>query len=1051
MRAYRQWIAVVVTVILAMSFSNDHSSASAEEQAYKLKPKYLINNFNFDMMAATVTEDEHNFETIGHFRTSKDFDVMYWEAEDVHSHPELKYPTDPDYTNIVLEYEYEISGDAVSMDQTPAPTLTVVTTEDRAYYVRLWNYVVNRPQEIWEQAMSEELEVDYAFPVGRAAGTATGSRGQIKIDFNNLYAGWEPFIQEELDGEGTVWTPNPEWVKVPVNQIKRLEWAFVPQEYDYDEEETIYFTESKPFKVRFENWHVSGNTFLINEKPVAPVGKVRISDGYDDSYNLTPERIVSDYSRLGFGGIVDFYVGASHYYDKRYNGQDGMELIQEHPFNQAFASWYGSYVKLLAERNTQVVASISMESVDAPASWWQRTWDGMAAETLWSPTPKLLSFANAEVKAFYQKYVLGLAEIHEKHQQVPIIQLGEPWWWYMDSLPGSPPTFYDQATRNMYEQQFGHPMHEFHSVYDSKSGHESMLNWLSAQNGNFSLMLRDTLKGAYPTGQFTVLLFIPTVVDPELAPPMMGIVNLPIEQWKYPNLDFFMIEDYDYIIANNMEKHRQALTVAQRRLNYPPGSIHYLAGADSTNNDSIWKNIDQAISDGISMNFAEVYLWAYPQVKQRGWKQPTIIKSSLPPGLQKEAAQVSLSSEQADSIIYTIDGREPSLTWGQLYDGTPIPITKDTRVRAAAVKGGEVSAPVYFDYLLDRTHYKYDHSNRLQWQTFFQDDQKYRLSYTYDTNGNEMKSTANKIYNMWGDQNIIPVMSDNISPDGMASASSYFGDNYAPYKAFDHLDLEQSWVTNGVVEGWIAFKFPSPKQVISYKILPRNEITAISASPKSWTFEGFDGTRWNVLSAETNVTDWKLRDFKTFNVQTAGSYSEYRINITQNNGYWYTSIGEVEMTEGDEIGTIEHNIIPAMNSNESVYGTASASSEFGPSYAAYKAFDHFDSEQSWITNGSIQGWLSYQFPLPKLVRSYKITPRYDSSTLASAPRSWTLEGFNGTNWRVLSTETDVSNWQVSEPRTFTVQSPGIFSKYRLNIIDNNGHWWTSIGELEMMQ
>ncbi|WP_176835549.1 MULTISPECIES: chitobiase/beta-hexosaminidase C-terminal domain-containing protein [unclassified Paenibacillus] len=998
-----------------------------------------------------MTEDEHHFATMGNFRTSKDFDVMYWETEDIHSHPDLKYPSNPDYTNVLLEYEYEISGDAVPMDGTPAPTLTVVTMDNQAYYIRLWNYVIDRPQEVWEQGISQELGISYSFPANRTAGTGSGSAGKIRIDFNNLYAGWEPFIQEEIAENEFAWIPNPEWVKIPVNQIKRLEWAFVPQEYDYNEEEIFYFSESKPFKIKFNNWHVYGQSFLMDEKPIPPVGKVRISDGYDDSYNLTPERLVSDYSRLGFGGIVDFYVGASHYYDKHHNGQNGMELIQEHPFNTAFSSWYSSYVKLLAQRNIKVVASISMENVDAPPSWWQRAWDGQAAETLWSPTPKLLSFTNAEVRSYYQKYVLGLAEIHADHQQVPIIQLGEPWWWYMDSLPGSPPTFYDQTTKDLYQQQFGQPMHEFHSAYDSISGHETMLNWLSAQNGNFSLMLRDTLKGGYPNGQFTVLLFIPTVVDPELAPPMMGIVNFPITQWQYPNLDFFMIEDYDYLIANNMEKHRQALTVAQRKLHYPANQIHYLAGADSTNNDSIWKNIDQAISDGINMNFAEIYLWAYPQVKQRAWTQPSLIRTNVAPGLLEEETEVSLSAEHADSILYTVDGREPSMHAGQLYSGTPIPIAKDTRIRAAIVKDGSVGKPVSFDYLLNRAQYKYDASNRLQWQTFFQDEQKYRFAYTYDANGNQSKRTVNKIYNLWGDQNIIPVMSQNISPDGTASASSYFGDNYAPYKAFDHLDLEHAWITNGVAEGWLAFQFPTPKQVVSYKILPRNEITAIQASPKAWTFEGFNGIRWNVLATETNVTDWSLREFKSFNVQNVGSYSDYRINIQQNNGHWYTSIGEIEMTEGDDAGTIEYNIIPAMTGNESAYGTASSSSEFGESYAAYKAFDHVDSEQSWITNGTVEGWLAYHFPLPKLVRSYKITPRYDSSTLASAPKTWTLEGFNGTNWRVLSTETDITDWQVSMPKTFQVQNPGIFSKYRLHITNNNGHWWTSVGELEMMQ
>ena len=37
-------------------------------------------------------------------------------------------------------------------------------------------------------------------------------------------------------------------------------------------------------------------------------------------------------------------------------------------------------------------------------------------------------------------------------------------------------------------------MYEFHSSTEDMTGHEDMLEWLSNKNGEFSLMLRDTLK-----------------------------------------------------------------------------------------------------------------------------------------------------------------------------------------------------------------------------------------------------------------------------------------------------------------------------------------------------------------------------------------------------------------------------------------------------------------------------------------------------------------------------------------------------------------------------
>jgi hypothetical protein len=1046
MKSLLRSFVVTTFLLLGVCVGGYLSYAEGEEVAFKLKPKYLINNSNFEMISATVTEDANTFNVVGNFRTNKDFNMMYWESEDKHSHPDLKYPTIQDFTDVILEYDYTISGNAARMNEDIAPTMTIVTNDDQYYYVRLWNYVIDRPKEHMETEVGNMLGIDYLFPVSRTPGYSTGINGKIQIDFNNLYAGWEPFIEQTSEEGEVSWIPNPEWVRVPVTNIKAIQWVLVPQQYDNEGENMEYLSGSLPFEVKFSNWNVYGNQFLMNEKEYAPVGKVRISEGYDDSYNLTPERIVGDYARLGLGKIVNFYVGASHFYDKQQDQSNELTLIKEHSFNLAFENWYDSYLDQLSKIDTEVIASISMENVDAPSSWWQRTWDGNAAMTYWLPSPKLLSFTNSEVKDYYNQLVLSLADMSHKHNMTPIVQLGEPWWWYMDSLPQSPPTFYDQSTKALYQSEFGKPMHEFKSVNEPIDGQEEMLKWLGDQNGNFALMLRDTLKNAYEEGQFTVLLFIPTVTDLDYAPKMMNIVNFPVEQWKSPNLDFFMIEDYDYLIDNNMEKHRQAMTIAQRKLNYPAEKIQYLAGADSTNNDLIWKNIDQAINDGLNMNFSEVYLWAYPQVKIRGWHLPVIIDSTVSPGLQKsQSIQVHLSSDNAEQIVYTLDGREPSNIVGESYTGSPIEISEDTKLKAAVVNNNVVSNTVEFNYIFERQQYSYSPDNRLQWVTFYSDEQKYRTSYVYDLNGNQLKQNTTKVFNLWTDRNIIPVMSANVTSNGTASASSSFGENYAPYKAFDHLDIEQSWIRNGVVE------FPMPRTVISYKIIPRNEITAITASPKKWTFEGFDGIQWIVLSEEDNITDWRIKVSKQFSVQNVGSYFEYRINIQENNGYSYSSIGELEMQEGDISNAPELNIIPAMNSNESLDGIAAASSEFGSSYAAYKAFDHLNSESSWITNGSIQGWLSYQFPSPKVVRTYRLLPRYDESTISSAPKNWTLEGFNGSSWQVISTETDVTGWNVSEPKTFTVQNPANFNKYRINITENNGHTWTSIGELEMFQ
>jgi hypothetical protein len=608
---------------------------------YKLKPKYLTTDFNFEMMAATVTQDDHTFSSVGNFRTNKDLAGMSWETEDVLSHIDLKYPTDSDFSGVILEYDYSLSGYTELMNSEISPVITIETNSGEIYYVRLWNYVVDRPLDDWEIGASQQYETTIRFPEGRTPGNATGSTGRIVLDFDNLYAGWAPWYWTEEDE----WVPMPEWEKVPVDDIKSIMWSFVPVGYNWETQDMSYLSDSYEYKVDFSNWNVYGDTFLRTEPETQPVQSLRLCDDYDDIYNLTPERVVSEYDKLGYGEIVNFYIGASHYYDKKYNGQK-MEMKTDYPFNLAFETWYKDYLKRIKERDMNIIHSISMENVDAPEEWWQRAWDGTPASTMWEPTPHLLSFTNSDTKAFLKMYVEELARLSNDAGIKPIIQLGEPWWWFIENEENQPPCFYDQATKDLFLSEKGYPMHEFQSANESIEGHEEMLYWLREQNGKLAHFLRDAVKQKYPYSEFTVLFFTPSVIDEDRVPEMMTIVNFPQEYWQYPNLDFFMIEDYDYLIFDQMDKHLETLTFAQNYLGYPEDKIHYFSGFVLNSDYSyVWKNIEQAINDGFNQGFKEVYLWAYTQIKREGWTPPDIIYASKPSGTYSDTHYVTLSCD----------------------------------------------------------------------------------------------------------------------------------------------------------------------------------------------------------------------------------------------------------------------------------------------------------------------------------------------------------------------------------------------------------------------
>ncbi|MBP1999096.1 hypothetical protein J2Z69_000115 [Paenibacillus shirakamiensis] len=716
---------------------------------YKFQSKYMTNNFSSDMSSSTVTNDEHTLITKGNFRTTKDLSGMAWEVEDKYSPSSLKYPTQPDFTDVNLSYNYNITGYTPTLDSGAAPILTVETNDGQYYYVRLWNYVVNRPTDNWETSTGT------TFPQHRVAGQADGATGSIQIDFNNLYAGWTPYVWSSvplLDANGQPmkygdgvpmmvdkWSPNPDWVKVPVNNIKKIMWSYAPLNYDYNSA-SPYLKNSEEFTITMSNWNVTGNTFLMRDPITSPQTSLRMTDDYDDTYNLTPERIVSDYSKLGYTGTVSNYIGTTRYYDRKYNGTH-MEIIQDHPFNAAFESWYSNYCQNLQRNHYKLINSISMENVNAPETWWQRTWNNTPVTSGWDPTPYLLSFTNAEVKNYYKSLVEGLGRIASTNNLEPIVQLGEPAWWTADSNSISSPAFYDQSTRQLYQQESGESMYEYKSSHDPIEGHEKMLNWLRDKNGEFSLYLKNALKAKFANAKFTVLLYTPAIMDKEKTPPMMGIVNFPKEQWKYPNLDFVMFEDYDYIIDNRMDQHLQTLDLIQSNLNYPSNKIHYITGfVKDPNKSEIWNRMNQAINDGFNKKFGEVYAWSYTQIKRDSWKQPSLIMASSPSGTYNTAFNLSFSSVDSDEIKYTLDGSAPES--GTVFI-SPITIAKNVTVKVAALKLGKVISSYTFMYgygSKQNYKYTYDAAGRLLTIQYTLNNKNYTMNYTYDSQGNQLQS-----------------------------------------------------------------------------------------------------------------------------------------------------------------------------------------------------------------------------------------------------------------------------------------------------------------------
>jgi hypothetical protein len=161
-----------------------------------------------------------------------------------------------------------------------------------------------------------------------------------------------------------------------------------------------------------------------------------------------------------------------------------------------------------------------------------------------------------------------------------------------------------------------------------------------------------------------------------------------------------------------------------------------------------------------------------------------------------------------------------------------------------------------------------------------------------------------------------------------------------------------------------------------------------------------------------------------------------------------------------EVQTLTQNLdcgaslVPVMTSNTTPGGIVSRSGVFSSSYEAWQAFDS-NTSSMWISQqGQTPAWLGYEWlDAPRTITHYALT--YSNGSITTrAPKNWTLEAWNGTAWTVVDTRTHEINWLGTERREYAIPTPGRYSKYRLNVSDDNdtrtGIETISLGRFEFL-
>jgi len=562
----------------------------------RFDPRFWTVNFPRPMMAAVTNPGGEALDVTLVFYSHDDLAGLIWASEDGEDHPLLSYETRRDYSGVVFTFRW-ISSNIKPLDEVNGPTLTIEGRDaegnSRSWFVRLWNFADGTPED-----------------------------AVITLDFDNLEGGFN--LPEDSD-------------PVDPRDLDRMFISLIPPSFDGESSGPLTdasgnFT-SVEASLQMRDMRTTGGhaELALGDNYVKP-HTLRLANGYDDTFNVAPARLIRNLLQLGYRDWFVHYVGMSHYYSVTWSEAESRFIVDSSlkTLNAATEAWHRDFFARLKQFKITLVLSVSFELLykNAPTNWAQRAYDDSPALTGWEPPSTLLPPTHDGAMAYLTDVYRAFGDLMAEAGLEPVFQLGEPWWWVSlepagaapeDDSTGRVPHFYDETTTALFTEETGLAVPEKHQSADETPTEDQQvyLDWLGDKLGTATLEIRDALKNAYTDARVAVLFFTPQVLKP--GEPLVETANFPVGHWAAPAFDFFQIEDYDHVIAGDWAAHARDLDKVIGDLGYPLADTQFFAGFVLLAEDTqIWRNIERAIVDGRSRGFGEVVVWAYPQIVRDG-------------------------------------------------------------------------------------------------------------------------------------------------------------------------------------------------------------------------------------------------------------------------------------------------------------------------------------------------------------------------------------------------------------------------------------------------
>ena len=356
----------------------------------------------------------------------------------------------------------------------------------------------------------------------------------------------------------------------------------------------------------------AGSVLAIGDM-IVPEHALGIASGYDDSYNVTPARLLRNALHLGYRGSIVHYVGMSHYFRLEANGAGLYASLAGGALNVACAAWHRDFAARAKALDFEIIWSLSYELFDAHCweEWKQRAADGGPALTGWVPPSTLLSPAHEGAMGYLRQIAQAFMTIATGAGLAPKFQAGEPWWWV---TADGRPCLYDSSAKAALG---GDPV-GIADVRGALNGKQTaLLDAAGALLAQSTAALIGAVKAVAPGVQTHLLTYLPSVLAADA--PEIRRANLPLG-WASPAFDVLQLEDYDWVIAGDTGATARGVAEAGGRLGYPVDQQHYLSGfVLRPEENAIWGETDRAAAVAQARGVARTFVWALPQVIRDGF------------------------------------------------------------------------------------------------------------------------------------------------------------------------------------------------------------------------------------------------------------------------------------------------------------------------------------------------------------------------------------------------------------------------------------------------